>query len=204
LGCKNRGIPDCFEWRRLLGLGERTIKQKGKTKGTNKNMKRLIPATMLSAIALLLWGCAATPHRQSAGEYIDSASITTRVKAALLNDPEVRGTDIGVDTFRGVVQLNGFVEEPYQAEKAEEIAWGVGGVRRVQNNLTIKPPPRMGAPQVDTVPEGPIEAEGYPERRERDLRDPAPEFRDPEPLEPRPFPQRTSPPPPAPAPPPEP
>jgi hypothetical protein len=171
-------------------------------------MKRLIAASMFSAMALLFWGCAATPQRQSTGEYIDSASITTRVKAALLNDPEVRGTDIGVDTFRGVVQLNGFVEEPFQAEKAEEIAWGVGGVRRVQNNLTIKPPPRMGAPQVDTIPEGPVEAEGLPEREERELRERELDlererdlqFRDAETLEPRPVPQRTTPPPPAPRP----
>lgn len=89
--------------------------------------------------AALTWmGCASDGHRQSTGDYIDSAAVTAKVKAALIDDPLVKAFDINVDTYRDVVQLNGFVESAEQKKRAEEVAMGVDGVRGVQNNLTVK------------------------------------------------------------------
>jgi hyperosmotically inducible periplasmic protein len=107
-------------------------------------MKKLsigIPALICGAILLItaFAGCAGDRYRQSTGEALDSTAITARVRAALLADPEVSGFDVGVTTFRGVVQLSGFVDTPDQRIRAEDIAWGVQGVRSVENNITLKP-----------------------------------------------------------------
>lgn len=83
-------------------------------------------------------GCAATGTRESTGEYIDDATITTKVKAAFVKDPVVKAIDVKVDTFKNVVQLSGFVDTQEQKGRAEQIAAGVQGVQRVQNNISIK------------------------------------------------------------------
>lgn len=83
-------------------------------------------------------GCTSTSTGKSTGEYIDDAGITTRVKAAFLRDPMVSFMDVGVDTFKGTVQLNGFVDTAEQRSRAEQIAASVPGVVSVQNQLTVK------------------------------------------------------------------
>ena len=90
------------------------------------------------SVGVLFSGCAASGTKQSTGEAIDSAAITTKVKAALIDDSQVKALDINVDTFRGVVQLNGFVDNESQKTRAEQVAWGVSGVKSVKNNLSIK------------------------------------------------------------------
>ena len=90
------------------------------------------------ALASLQTGCTATPTRQSTGEMVDDAAITTRVKAAFVKDPTVKALDVGVDTFKGTVQLNGFVETQEQKAQAERIAASVAGVQSVRNNISLK------------------------------------------------------------------
>lgn len=87
---------------------------------------------------LLMVGCAGGPQSESFGEHIDDSVITTKVKTALLSDPEVSGTDINVMTFKGRVQLNGLVNNAQQIEQAAQLARRVGGVHAVENNLSIK------------------------------------------------------------------
>ncbi|MER3446389.1 MAG: transporter [Candidatus Dadabacteria bacterium] len=82
--------------------------------------------------------CAGNRTHESTGQYIDDSTITTKVKAALLADPDVSGLDVNVETFKGVVQLSGFVDDQKQANRAVEIARSVNGVKGVENRLTVK------------------------------------------------------------------
>jgi hyperosmotically inducible protein len=91
-----------------------------------------------SGIATLSSGCAGTATRESTGEYIDDATITTKVKAAFVKDPLVKALDVKVDTFKGAVQLSGFVDTAEQKTRAEQIAAGITGVSSVKNNVTVK------------------------------------------------------------------
>jgi hyperosmotically inducible protein len=90
------------------------------------------------SLASFQTGCSATPTRQSTGEYIDDAAITTKVKAALVKDPTVKATEVKVDTFKGVVQLSGFVDNNEQKAQAERIAASTAGVMSVKNNIALK------------------------------------------------------------------
>ncbi|WP_298723911.1 BON domain-containing protein [uncultured Ferrovibrio sp.] len=83
-------------------------------------------------------GCAQTSTRESTGEYIDSATITTKVKAALVQDETTKARQISVETFRDVVQLSGFVDSATEKARAEQIARGVEGVRAVRNDLIVR------------------------------------------------------------------
>jgi len=83
-------------------------------------------------------GCAGTATRESTGEYVDDASITTKVKAALVHDPVVKAMEVKVETFRGVVQLSGFVDTPDQKAQAEQVAAGVPNVAKVKNDIVVK------------------------------------------------------------------
>jgi osmotically-inducible protein OsmY len=83
---------------------------------------------------LLLTACG-----KSVGETIDDATVTTRVKTALLNDPEVGGLRIDVDTFKGVVTLSGAVKSPTERDKAIGLARKIGGVKDVKSTLQINP-----------------------------------------------------------------
>lgn len=83
-------------------------------------------------------GCASTPKEAGTGEYIDDRVITTKVKAALVEDPVTKAYQINVTTFKGEVQLSGFVDSAQAVAKAGEVARGVNGVKSVKNNLTVK------------------------------------------------------------------
>ncbi len=83
-------------------------------------------------------GCSGTSTRESTGEYIDNSAITAKVKAALASDEVVKARQVNVDTFRGVVQLSGFVDTAAEKERAEHVAAGVPGVKEVRNNITVK------------------------------------------------------------------
>lgn len=83
-------------------------------------------------------GCAGDRYERSTGQYIDDKSINARVRDALGDNPEYKFGDVNVDTFRGVVQLSGFVDTSAQKSKAGDIARRVQGVQSVQNNLTVK------------------------------------------------------------------
>lgn len=101
----------------------------------------LMNRLLIVLLAGMLVACAGQDTRQSAGEYIDDAVITSKVKAALLKDDEVEGLDVKVETFRGVVQLGGFVDSREDRQRAAEIARKVAGVKSVQNDIRLKRDP---------------------------------------------------------------
>ncbi len=86
----------------------------------------------------LIISCSSGPAKESTGEYIDSAAVTTKVKAAFVKDPELKVFSISVDTFKGVVQLSGFVASEEQVVRAGEVARSVSGVQSVSNDLIVK------------------------------------------------------------------
>jgi len=83
-------------------------------------------------------GCASTRTHEGTGEYVDDTAITTKVKAAILTDSELKVLQINVETFKGVVQLSGFVNSGQSVKKAGEVARGVKGVVSVKNDLVVK------------------------------------------------------------------
>ena len=103
----------------------------------NKFGKYLSP--LFVAITLVsVVGCASTPKQEGTGEYMDDTVITGKVKTAILNEPTLKVAEINVETFKGVVQLSGFVSSPAAATKAVEVARTVGGVKSVKNDMRIK------------------------------------------------------------------
>ena len=102
-----------------------------------KNLK--FAATLLAALMLTqVVGCANTAKQESVGEYIDDTAITTGVKAAILNEPTLKVSEINVETYKGVVQLSGFVESNADMAKAVELARGVKGVTSVKNDMRLR------------------------------------------------------------------
>jgi len=89
-------------------------------------------------VALTLSACAPTAKQEGTGGYIDDTVITTKVKAQLLNDDELKSREINVETFKGRVQLSGFVSSPQMANRAVEVTRTVKGVKSVVNNMQIK------------------------------------------------------------------
>lgn len=100
-----------------------------------RHYARVIGCLIVMAIML---GCAGDRTTRSTGQAIDDSAITTKVKSALIADPEVKGTQMQVEVYRGVVQLSGFVDRPADAQRAVAVAQSVGGVKEVQNNLRVK------------------------------------------------------------------
>ena len=96
-------------------------------------------ATIMLAFSLIgLAGCAATKQQESTGEYIDDSWITTKVKAEILKEETLKSAEINVETFKGVVQLSGFVSSTANIEKAIVVARNVKGVKSVKNDMRVK------------------------------------------------------------------
>jgi osmotically-inducible protein OsmY len=89
--------------------------------------------TLLTAV-----GCASTQKQEGTGEYVDDSVITTKVKAAILNEPTLSSAEINVETFKGEVQLSGFVNSSADIAKAVEVARGIKGVNSVKNDMRLK------------------------------------------------------------------
>lgn len=102
------------------------------------NTVRFHVAPLLAILLLSIAGCAGTATRESTGEYIDDTWITTKVKAALVDDPVVKATEVNVETFKGVVQLSGFVSSRAAMDQAVLVAGNVDGVTSVRNDMQIK------------------------------------------------------------------
>ena len=83
-------------------------------------------------------GCAGTPTKEGTGEYFDDTVITTKVKAAIFEEPSLKSAEINVETFKGVVQLSGFVNSRADINKAVAVARGVKGVTSVRNDMRLK------------------------------------------------------------------
>jgi osmotically-inducible protein OsmY len=93
-------------------------------------------------ILLLLFvgfvACASTSKQEGAGEYVDDSVITTKVKSLIAADDFLKSFQISVETYKGIVQLSGFVGSQTAVNKAGEIARGVQGVKSVKNDLIVK------------------------------------------------------------------
>ena len=89
-------------------------------------------------LILALASCAGTAKKESTGEYVDDSVITSRVKAALVADPVTKAREISVETFKGTVQLSGFVSTAEEKDKAAAIARQTKGVVDVKNNIIVK------------------------------------------------------------------
>lgn len=101
-------------------------------------LNKYLSAVFLAVALGSAVGCASTPTQKGTGEYIDDAVITTKVKAALVEDPLTKAYQIDVDTYKGVVQLSGFVATQAEANRAGEVARGVQGVTSVKNDIRLK------------------------------------------------------------------
>ena len=86
----------------------------------------------------LIAGCAGNKHRESTGEYIDDSVLTSKVKTEIFNDPMLKVFQINVESFKGVVQLSGFVNSAQAFARAEEVANSVKGVKSVKNSIIVK------------------------------------------------------------------
>jgi len=93
---------------------------------------------VLAGSALILTACSGTQKRESTGELIDDTAITAKVKAAFVEAEEISVFEVGVETFKGTVQLSGFVDSEDQRLLAEQIAAGIAGVRKVENKISVK------------------------------------------------------------------
>jgi osmotically-inducible protein OsmY len=103
-----------------------------------KPLNNYLSAAFLAVTLTAFLGCASTPRQSGTGEYIDDSLITAKVKAALIEDPTTKATEINVETFKGVVQLSGFVSTPSAASRAVELAREVKGVKSVTNDMRLK------------------------------------------------------------------
>jgi osmotically-inducible protein OsmY len=99
---------------------------------------RLFASIVLAVLLAFQVGCASTPTHEGTGEYVDDTVLTTKVKAAILEEPGLKSAEINVETFKGTVQLSGFVSSQSSIQKAVEIARGVKGVKAVKNDMRVK------------------------------------------------------------------
>ena len=133
LGSLFRGLGMGFIHNRIrispsLTFGESTMKQ----------LRQYLSALFLAVTLVSLVGCASTSKQEGTGEYVDDSVITTKVKAAIFNEPTLKSAEINVETFKGAVQLSGFVSSQAAVNKAAELARGVKGVISVKNDMRLK------------------------------------------------------------------
>ena len=96
-------------------------------------------ATFIVTLMLTsLLGCAGTSTKEGTGEYVDDSVITTKVKAAIFEEPSLKSAEINVETFKGTVQLTGFVSSRAAIDRAVEVTRGVKGVASVRNDMRLK------------------------------------------------------------------
>ncbi|MBK7902685.1 MAG: BON domain-containing protein [Proteobacteria bacterium] len=113
----------------------------------------IIKLAGILGVLALAGACSSTRTQQSAGEVIDDSVLTSKVKVALIDDPVTKAGQINVETYRGVVQLGGFVDNTRQKEQATKVARSVTGVMEVRNDLRIgaKADPTAGQVVDDSV-----------------------------------------------------
>ena len=104
----------------------------------NKLGSILLIMMVVTVATGVMTGCASSRTSASTGQYIDDSTITTKVKAKLLEDPVVSGLRISVETFKGVVQLSGFANSSSEIRQAEKIARQTDGVQSVKNDILLK------------------------------------------------------------------
>jgi len=102
------------------------------------NIARTLACFFAALIVALATGCASTAEQESVGEYVDDTVLTTKVKTAIFNEPTLKSAEVNVETFKGVVQLSGFVSSAAAIGKAVEVTRGVAGVKSVKNEMRLK------------------------------------------------------------------
>src|SRR3970040_1735971 len=103
-----------------------------------KTASPMVRSLLVLLVIAVIAGCAASRTQESTGEYFDDSTVTAKVKAAILGDPALKVLQINVETFKGVVQLSGFVNSPQAVSRAVEVTRGVSGAESVKNNLLVK------------------------------------------------------------------
>ena len=93
---------------------------------------------LVGALAVAVTACAAIQGRETTGEYVDDATISTKVRAEIIRDPNLKMGQVGVETMQGVVQLTGFVDNQAAAAQAAQVARSVKGVKEVKNNIVVR------------------------------------------------------------------
>ena len=101
-------------------------------------ISKYLSAVFLAVTLVTAVGCSSTSKQEGTGEYVDDTVITSKVKTAIFNEPMLKSAEINVETFKGVVQLSGFVSSQSAANKAVEVVRSVGGVKSVKNDMRIK------------------------------------------------------------------
>jgi len=104
----------------------------------NEYFSAVLLATAMTITLASAVGCSSTPRTEGTGQYIDDSVITAKVKVALIENDLTKATEINVETFKGVVQLSGFVSSQAAASKAVELARNIGGVKGVTNDMRLK------------------------------------------------------------------
>ena len=124
-----------------------------KVKNSYLTLKQHSLVVILAAgLAMSAAACAATPTRESTGGYVDDSIITAKIKADLAQDNQVSATDVSLKTYKGVVDLSGFVNSQSQVSEARRVASQVDGVKAVHDNLIVKgvvAPPTAAEKRVD-------------------------------------------------------
>ena len=103
-----------------------------------KSASPMVRSLLVLLVVAVIAGCAGSATRESTGEYVDDSAITTKVKGAILNDPSLKVFQINVETFKGVVQLSGFVKSAEIVAHAGDVTSHVSGVSSVRNDLIVK------------------------------------------------------------------
>jgi len=103
-----------------------------------KKLGKYLSALFLAVTLVSAAGCASTSKQEGTGEYVDDSVITTKVKAAIFNEPTLKSAEINVETFKGAVQLSGFVSSQAAVNKAVAVARTIGGVTSVKNDMRVK------------------------------------------------------------------
>ena len=103
-----------------------------------KTARPMVRSLLVLLVLAVIAGCAATRTQESTGQYVDDSTITAKVKAAIFDDPALKVFDISVETFKGTVQLSGFVNSAEIRSRAAVVASRVSGVQSVKNNLLVK------------------------------------------------------------------
>lgn len=103
-----------------------------------KQLGKYLSLTLITLALAFTIGCASSSTKSGTGEYIDDTVITTKVKAAILNESSLKVSEINVETFKGVVQLSGFVASQADINQAVQLAQDVGGVKSVKNDMRVK------------------------------------------------------------------
>ena len=102
------------------------------------NAVKGLGAIITTLLLVAAVGCASTKTQEGTGQYVDDTVITTKVKAAILEEPGLKSSEINVETFKGVVQLSGFVSSSADINTATKVAHAVAGVTSVKNDMHVK------------------------------------------------------------------